>query len=541
MADTQAPDIKAIKKRAQAAVQYRGRWDKLLREVYEYVIPYRSAGLAAGPGDNLTDKVFDATAIDAAFRFAGRLQQELTPPFQKFFELHAGPAVGKNADEKKELDERLALISEAVSAALSTSQFHLASAEMYLDLFAGTGAMLMLQGDKHQPIRCLSVPIQDLALELGPWGDIWGRYWTRTWKARQIKEMWPNGKFGEALSKKIKETPDADIGICQATLWDQEKRSWRLHVFELAADAAANSGEAHEIFTEEYRKSPWITPRCYVVPGEPYGRGPGMLALPFIKTLNKTQELELQAAALALFGIFTARDDSVFNPNTARFEPGAIWKVASNAGGSMGPSLQKLDVPGKFDLSRMVTEDQRAQINHVTFNRQLPPITGAVRSPTEIMERVRDLDIDLGGLYGRLSLENVQPAVERAIDILEGLGVLPTKIDIDQLQIGIRVTSPIANSQKAAKAKTTIDYFQIVQSFLGADGLASIARVETAFPKLGRQLGVDEEDLRTYAETQDFKRQIIERAARMVADEQIKSMPPAAEPEPPTADEVALQ
>ena len=43
-----------------------------------------------------------------------------------------------------------------------------------------------------------------------------------------------------------------------------------------------------------------------------------------IKTLNKTLELLLKNASLAISGIYTAADDGVLNPNNIRITPGAI-------------------------------------------------------------------------------------------------------------------------------------------------------------------------------------------------------------------------
>jgi hypothetical protein len=58
------------------------------------------------------------------------------------------------------------------------------------------------------------------------------------------------------------------------------------------------------IVQETYRTQPMAAMRFYRWPGEAYGRGPVLFALPTIKTVNKAQELTLKAAAIQLLGIW---------------------------------------------------------------------------------------------------------------------------------------------------------------------------------------------------------------------------------------------
>lgn len=526
-----APEqVVALRKRKEAAWQARRHLDPVYEDLYRYVIPYRRAGTAAARGGTAQPRdLFDATACEAAFRFAGRMQQSATPPFQRNFEIYAGPAYGKaGSSDRKKTDEDLQDLSEAVQAAIDLSGYHVATPEMYVEYFCGTGALLMLPGTERQPIRTMAIPVGELALEIGPYGGIAGRYWVRSYKAWQLPELWPKGRWTDALSQQIKSEQDKDVPICQSSVWSESRKMWLQTVYHDDAQGASGDDSGHSIADDAARESPFITPRFYAVPGEAMGYGPGMLSLPNVKTLNKAKELDLQAAAFALYGVWTARDDSVFNAKTARFQPAAIWTVASNATGGQGPTLQKLDVPGKYDLSRMVIEDEREQINRMTFASRLPPAQGAVRSPTEIMERVRELDLDLGGVYARAAHELIFPSVRRAVDILEGMGILEGELVLDMMNHGIRVTSPIVNSQRMEKAKRTTDYMQVVASLFGQEALGLATRLETVIPKLGRNMGVDEEDLRDKAEAESMKKAIIERAAAMRAEQQA-----ADEPEPP--------
>lgn len=530
-------NVAALRKRVDRVMQQRRRWDAMLREIYDYVLPYRNDFASAQAGDTLTDNIFDGTAPTAAFKFAGRMQNDLTPPFQQFFKLFAGPLLNGTGDKKKQLDEDLEVVSQQVSAAISTSSYHLASHEMYLDLFAGTGAMFINEGDNANPVLCSSVPILELGLEAGPYGAVWGRHWVRAFPAEQLPQMWPEGKFSEALKTAIASEGDKPISICQSTVWNPVRKLWDYTVFEYAGDGAGKSQAGAKVTSSDgaihrgtFRKSPWITPRFMVVPGEPYGRGPAMLALPFVKTLNKAVEMDLKAAALALYGIWLSRDDD-FNENTMRWEPGAVWNVGST-GGSLGPSLVKADVPGRFDLSRVVTDEQRMQIKRAMFDNSLPPDGAAVRSATEIMERMTVLNQEFGGVLGRLTLEIIQPTVERVIEILANKKVLKTELSVDQLMIGLKVVSPVADSQSAAQARKVVDYAQMISLLHGPAMLPRYVRDE-AFVDLGRSIGVAEKHITNEAERKKFDDAVAQqRAAENNADIQKEIVKAAAQQAP---------
>lgn len=521
-------EIKRIRKRAAKAWEYRNRWDLLLRDLYDYVIPYRNAGQYQTESNKYTDKIFDATAIDAAFRFAGRMQQDVTPPGGSFFALEPGALFDRAEPEKKKAAaEEAEHLSKTIHAAISTSDYETASHEMYLDLFGGTGAMLILEGDDRRPVRCLAVAIAELALELGPYGDVWGRHWVRSWPGWQLEEMWPDGTFSDALKQQIAKDPDKPIAICQSTVWDDKAQVWRLYVFEHKNETSGPGGgdDAAPIWMSFTRTSPWITPRFFVVPGESMGRGPGMIALPFVKTINKVAEYDLKAAALALFGVWTARDDGVFNPRTAKMEPGAIWRVGGN-GGALGPTLSKLDVPGKYDLSRFITEEQRQQINLVTFNRRLPSEAGAVRSPTEIIERVRELDVDMAGVFGRLTREIIQPTVERVAEILFNKRLIQASFTIDQLSVAMKVVSPVAAAQAAQAAKPVVDWLTLLGQVAGPQNVPLYADVDEALPDIGRKLGVPEKQIVGPAKRAQLRQQMQQQALMQMMAPKIAAEPP---------------
>ncbi|WP_336800491.1 portal protein [Kaistia sp. MMO-174] len=487
--------IEAMRARRRTAQVERDAIQPLLDEAFDYAIPYRRSTRRTGKGEKRVDRVFDQTAVVSAFRFAGKLQQDLVPTGQEFYTLEPGP-IGKRITAQDgstdNLTQQLSDIGETTHALFDDGEWDQAFLEMALDLSAGTGAMLILEGDDRRPARFISVAIDEVLLEGGPYNDITGIFWSRKWSLRSVMETWPDARLGPELSQLLKSKPETEIEVNQDTVWDPKARRWILTVW---TDKAKEP--IHESKTVA---CPWLTPRYFRVPGETYGRGPVMLAMPTIKTLNTAQRLTLQAAAIAMMGIYTAVDDGVFNPDLAAVEPGIFWKVARN-GGTLGPSVQRLQDP-RLDLSNIVLNELRMGVQAAMMDQSLPADGAAVRSATEILERVKRLASDHLGAFGRLVREIIVPAVQRVMEIAANKMLIQNAPPIDQLLVKIRVTSPIAAAREAERVQKIIQWLEMIIALL-QDNAGRVGHIENALLQVGRAMGVPEELLVT--ETQREK------------------------------------
>ena len=163
-------------------------------------------------------------------------------------------------------------------------------------------------------------------------------------------------------------------------MWDAREKQWGYFVIY--------AKDKDFLVQRQMKFSPWIISRYMKLAGESYGRGPLVTALPDIKTLNKTVELLLKNASLAIAGVYTAADDGVLNPQTVRIVPGAIIPVARN-GGPQGESLKALPRAGDFNVTQLVLQDLRMNVKKILLDDTLPPDNMSARSATEIAERMR--------------------------------------------------------------------------------------------------------------------------------------------------------
>lgn len=467
-------------------------------------------------GRDVFDKLFDSTGPTAVQRFSGRIQRDLTPPFQKWFNLEAGPMVPPELVESVNLE--LETASHMVHAVLDASAFPQASAEAYADLAIGTGALLATEGDDRNPIRWQSAPPWALGIEEGPSGRIENVYWRKGYPAWSLARLWPGAEWGEDLQKRIDAGDRAEVEILQASYYDDDADMWRIAIVPRTGDQSSKA----VVWESERRTNPWIIPRWWTTPGSPWGRGPLMMALADIKTLNKTVEMVLRAAAYSLAPPLMVLHDGVVNPDQMRLAPNALIRVA-RTGGPMGKSIEPMDIGSKVDLAQIVLDELRQSTNKTLLNEQLPPATGAVRSASEIVERAKELQFDASAAFGRLNHDLVPPVIAAVIDILDKKKVAMidwNKLKIDQLVLKVNVISPLARAQSLDDVQNMVQWLETMKAIGGDLMVAHASTIEDVGPYLGGRFGVPKNLIRSKA-----ARDRLEQAAAAAAQAQAGQAP----------------
>lgn len=507
-------DMALHKKRTARAWQDKAHYQKLYDDAYEFAIPYRRPASRDGKGVDRVDRLFDNTAIVSTFRFAGQLQQDLFPPGQAFFALKPGPVsqilARSDADGAAKLARQLQDVSEIVQAFFLTGEFDNAVNEMCVDLAAGTAALMVLEGDARQPVRFVCLPADEVAIEIGAYGETVGIFWKTKMSRRAIKAAFPRGTFPDDFIRKDNSDPDEMIEIEQDFILEQPSRKWKFvaHIAESTAPIA----------TATYRTQPIAVPRYYRVPGEAYGRGPILLALPTIKTLNKAMELMLKSAAIQMLGIWAYRPGTGFNPDTAQVRPGAFWAMTAT-GGVLGADVQRLDTAtGKLDVAQLVTTELRLQVQTALHDDRLPEQGATPRSAAEIMARMKRIASNYMGAFGRLVNEIIPVIVRRVIEIAYKKKLIDRELDIDTLLIKIDVLSPIAASLRAEALSKIVEFMQLVTAIKGRpEAVDLLVKTDDALAFIGSEIGVPPNLLMTPQERKALYAKMAQAAGELAA------------------------
>lgn len=447
-----------VLKRHKKADARKEEWRTIYEECYEFALPQRNLydGYYEGgtPGQNKMNRVMDSTAINSTQRFANRIQSALFPPYRAWCELTPGNDIPK--ERRPEIRDALEVYTGRMFDVIRQTNFDLAISEFLLDLCVGTAVMLVQPGDDDAPVRFIPVPQYLVALEEGPYGTVDNVYRKLRIRGEAIQRQWPDAQIPQRMQDQIDQKPEQEIDLVEATVFNVEEDMYCYHLIW--------PKDKSELVYRTMTISPWIVARFMKVPGEVYGRGPLVTALPDIKTLNKVVELVLKNASLAVSGVYTAADDGVLNPQTIKITPGAIIPVARN-GGPQGESLRPLRTGADFNVSQLVRNDLVTSIKRMLYDDSLPPDTMSARSATEIVQRMKELSQNLGSAYGRLITEAMTPLVRRILYVMDEMNIIDLPLEVNGLQVKIVPNAPLAQAQNMDELEKVLQFGQIAQQF----------------------------------------------------------------------------
>ena len=457
--------------RYRAALEWRRVLEPVWQACYRYALP-PAYGMPAP---------FDATAADAAEQLAASLLAELTPPWSRWFGLV--PARGA-AEDDPALAGRLEDAAATLQAHFDRSNFAIEMHQAFLDLVvAGTGVLLVEEAPvgEASAFRFTAVPIRTAVLEEGPDGRLTTLYRESRLSAAAIAARWPQATLPDAVARAALAADAAPLPVLEA-LWPEPPGFAHTALLLGDPDRPAHLGRGR------FADSPCIAFRWLKVPGETYGRGPVMKALPDIRTADKVVELVLQNASIAVTGIWQAEDDGVLNPLTVKLTPGAIIPKAAGSSG-----LTPLQPAGNFDVSQLVLTDLRQRIRSALLaDRLVPPTPSGAMTATEVLDRSAHAMRLLGATYGRLQSELLTPLVTRCLGILRRRGEIPPLVEGGR-EVALRYESPLARVQARADAANTLLFLQSVASLGGAAAAQVDAAAATRW--LARTLGAPAEVL----------------------------------------------
>lgn len=499
--------VAEILKRSERAHARKLNWRSIYQDCYEFALPQRNLydGSFEGNvgGSKKMNRVFDSTAIHATQRFANRLQSGLFPPYGRWMRLEPGTDIP--LDRRIEAQMALDIYTDKFFSVIRQSNFDLAMGEFLLDLSVGTAAMMVQPGSKEMPIRYIPVPEYLVAFEEGADGIPDNVYRKVKLKAEAITATWPDAKLNDTLKRMVDEKPTEEVELLESTMYDPREGVWNYSVIY--------TRDKDKVVERGMKFSPWIISRYMKLAGEAYGRGPLVTAIADIKTLNKTVELLLKNASLAIAGVYTAADDGILNPQTVKIIPGAIIPVARN-GGPQGESLKPLPRAGDFNVTQLVLNDLRMNVKKILLDDSLPPDNMSARSATEIAERMKELATNLGAAFGRLITETMVPIVSKTLQIMDAEGMIDLPLKVNGLEVKVVPISPIAQAQSMGEIEKTLQWFQISQS-LGPEA-AVAAKPEEIVDFIGDSLGIPARVRATPEERQQKLQQMQQQQAAMM-------------------------
>lgn len=433
------------------------QWHSLWQDCYNFSLPQR--GQMTGnytPANRRSERLYDATALDAVDQLASLLLGNLTPPLTPWFGLKAGTDITE--EESKSLTPVLEKASRLIQMHFEQSNFLVEIHQCFLDLVvAGTASLAFEESDPGElsAFQFTAIPLNEAILNEGSHGKLDTVFRVVSLTLSQILMRYEGADIPVSILHKGNKEPSEKFQLIESIVTTSDGHN-KIY-------AVLSPDDNHILYQTTLSHSPFINFRWMKSPGEIYGRSPVMKALPDIKTANKVVELILKNASISVTGIWQAEDDGVLNPANIELVPGAIIPKAV---GSKG--LTPLEMPARFDVSQLILEDLRKRIRHALLVDRLPQLSDSGKATaTEISIRSNEMTMLLGATFGRLQVELLNPLIQRAYNILRQRGSIPD-LPLDGRIVSIDHRSPLARAQSSRNAQNALGWVQAANT-LGSD------------------------------------------------------------------------
>jgi hypothetical protein len=336
-------------------------------EIAQLVLPAQKNTFFIGSmnqqGQKNTERQLDATASLALHRFMAICDSLLTPRNQIWHQLeHPDPYLNKQRRVKLWMQDTTARLFTHRYAV--TSGFAANNQQIWRSLGAfGNGGLFVdkFKGyDGYQGFRYKAVPFGELYFMENHQGIVDGFLRCFKMTARQMKQKVAAGtwkKIPEAVEAKLERAPNTEFTIihCVKPREDiipqrMDYMGMRFASYYVCRDTRTLVGEGG------YQSFPLPVARYDQEAGETYARGPAMMVLPAIKTLQSEKSVVLKVGHRVADPTILMHDDGIMG----NFKPGT--KVPGGVSAEGRPLVVPMPV-GNPQIARELMDDERAIIN----------------------------------------------------------------------------------------------------------------------------------------------------------------------------------
>jgi hypothetical protein len=466
-------------------------------------------------GDKKTVDIFDSLPGQANHDLASAMHSTITNPATQWVKYRFDTMELNNDDEALAwLDQA----SEAVMSALNESNWNTEVAKAY-KFYTALGTMVIFHDEEvdskgnWQGFRFKVWSLADCAWSENASGrvDTVARRFRLT--ARQAVEKWGD-KVCDKIQASLERSPEDEFEFVQFICprkYAEVVPGKRAKPTERPYACYYVCKSSNDIVEETgYYEFPVYVCRWETAPNEVYGRGPGHIALPDIKSLNQVKKLTLRATAKAIDPPLLVNQLSVLGNFDLR--PGHISVVRDING------VKEMVPQARYDVTQMSVEQLHNSINRCFFiDKLMLPDREKIgeMSALEVSQRVQQMQRVLGPTLGRVDAELLNPLVARAFQMLLREGVLPPLTNNMQAMaerkgsLGIKVEymNSMSRSQKIEELQAMQQWIQglAVLAQLGKPEVLDIVQGDMLAELSARILGVPESAIATDKEVKQIR------------------------------------
>jgi hypothetical protein len=402
---------------------FRRYWEDLA-----YYVQPEQATFLVQPVEGLkrTERLFDSTATIANSRFAAAMESMLTPQSQIWHKLSPEAEDLSDDQASKEYLDQLNVIlfswryraragfqNQSQIVYQSTGNF--GNGILFIDedvSFSGAGGLRY---------RC--IPMQEAVWATDHTGRVDSLYRKFKLQNRQAVQQF-GSRCPPDIVKLADSAPFAESEFIHCVDPNPDRKQRKLDASGMRYRSTYVCVEgAVEVQNGGYRTFPFAISRYAVAPKENYGRGPAMTAYPAIRTANEQKKTILRGGQKAVDPPLMLHEEGVLEAFNQR--AGAVnYGMLTSEG---VPLAQPLQTGANIPLGMELLKSEQTDINDaflVSLFQFLSQQRGD-ETAEEVRARQAQTATMLAPTMGRMQSEFLGPLIERELDILDRMGVLP--------------------------------------------------------------------------------------------------------------------
>lgn len=444
-----------IKKRYESLKSDRGNWDSLNQEIAEYLLP-RKANFTRkwADGEERNSMLFDSTGMEALHLLASSLHGLMTNPSMQWARFADTSGDDLSQEEQEWMEDSIRKCLSVLNS--DKSNFVPSVHEFYLDFSAfGVGCIYSEATEDEDDLFVKSYNISRVMFCENVRGVVDTVYRSQDMTVRQIAQAWGEEVLSYKMKGMLKESPDRVVEVIHAVMPREDAKRYKRDKTAKEKPFASFwiECETNSILSEGgYEEQPYQVSRWSKSPGELLGRGPGSMALPYLRGIN----------AMALTGMMVAEkladpplmvpDDGFLGPVLSG--PGGLTYYRAGIAGSSGDLVRPLPVSGDLNAIQGMIEWRSSQIQSIFLTPHLKTFENPNATATQVLAVQSEKMRVLGPVLGRLQTEFLSPFINRVFNILLRNGTISVPPESMQgKNIAVEYNNPISANQKQVEAQ----------------------------------------------------------------------------------------
>ena len=432
---------------------------------------------------------------------ASKLSLSLVPPQTSFFKLQLDESqLGEEFEPqvKSELDLSFAKIERTILDAIAASDDRVVIHQALQHLVVGGNALIFMAKTGLK-----LYPLNRYVIERDGNGDVI----EIITKERINKDLIPN--YYDIMPKKKITDDDEEEEECDVFTHvkrDNNRFVWHQEVHDKRIPGTNGKSPVDS--------TPWLPLRFNTVDGEAYGRGRVGQFIGDLKSLEALSQAIVEGSAAAAKVVFTVSPSSTTKPQT----------LAAAGNGAIVQG--RPDDIGVIQVGK--TADFATALQHMqTLEKRLNEaflILSVRQSERTTAEEVRmtqmELEQQLGGLFGLLTVEFLVPYLNRKLSVFQKTGEIPR---IPKGMVKPIIVAGINQLGRGQDVQALGQFLQTIAQTMGPEAIATYINPEEVVKRLAAAQGIDVLNLvKTMQEVQEADQQAQQQQAEMEA---IKATP----------------